>query len=445
MSDPEVEQVHFIGKDIVYFHTLFFPAMLYFSGRKTPSAVNVHGFLTVSGEKMSKSRGTGLSPQRYLELGLNPEWLRYYLAAKLNARVEDVDFNPDDFLARVNADLIGKYVNIASRAAGFINKRFDGRVIPTGQSGNDSERSITLIQAMRTSATSIAHAWDSRDNGRAVREIMTLADRVNQFADEVKPWELARNPEQSAQLQAACSTLIEAFHILTVYLHPVLPATTVRALHFLNCDHELDGAVLPWSAAQQFEPVGGRIGSYEHLMTRIEAKQIDALFEPPPAPSTTASTASSSTPASASAPVPGVASTSAPVDLASQARPPGEPAGIDDASTPTIDIHQFNAVDLRIARIVDARRVDGSNRLLQLMLDAGEGRHRQVFSGIAQVYAPEQLVGRMTVLVANLAPRKMKFGISEGMVLAAASDDPQHPGLFLLDPDEGAQPGMRVS
>jgi len=450
MSDPGVEQVHFIGKDIVYFHTLFFPAMLHFSGRKTPSAVNVHGFLTVSGEKMSKSRGTGLSPQRYLELGLNPEWLRYYLAAKLNARVEDVDFNPDDFLARVNADLIGKYVNIASRAAGFLNKRFGGEVIPTGRSGNDSERSIALIQAMRTSASSIEHAWDSRDNGRAIREIMSLADRVNQFADEVKPWELARHPEQAGQLQAACSTLIEAFHILTVYLHPVLPATTARALRFLNCDHELDSAVLPWSAAQQFEPVGGRIGSYEHLMTRIEAKQIDALFEPPPpAPSTASSTTATSTPASApasaAAPAPGLPSTGAPVDLASQPRPQAESAGIAVTPNPTIDINQFNAVDLRIARIVDARRVEGSSRLLQLMLDAGEGRHRQVFSGIAQVYAPEQLVGRMTVLVANLAPRKMKFGISEGMVLAAGSDDPQRPGLFLLDPDDGAQPGMRVS
>jgi methionyl-tRNA synthetase len=421
MKDPQVEQVHFIGKDIVYFHTLFFPAMLHFSGRKSPSAINVHGFMTVSGEKMSKSRGTGLSPQRYLELGLNPEWLRYYLAAKLNARVEDVDFNPDDFLARVNSDLIGKYVNIASRAAGFLNKRFDGQVIATGTASNDSTRSLELIKGLRGSADSIAHAWDARDNGRAVREIMALADRVNQFADEVKPWELARNPDLANELQAVCSTLIEAFHILTVFLHPVLPATTEHALHFLNCHQQMTGGVLPWSACLQFNPEGGRIGAYEHLMTRVEAKQIDALFDTPPqaAPSTVAPTqaAHSATPAATST----------------------------TSALPTISIDQFNAVELRVARIVEAGRVEGSNRLLRLMLDVGEDRPRQVFSGIAQVYAPEQLINRLTVLVANLEPRKMKFGVSEGMVLAAGSDDPQNPGIYLLNADSGARPGMRVN
>jgi methionyl-tRNA synthetase len=392
--------------------------MLHFSGRKSPSAINVHGFMTVSGEKMSKSRGTGLSPQRYLEIGLNPEWLRYYLAAKLNARVEDVDFNPDDFLARVNSDLIGKYVNIASRAAGFLNKRFDGQVIATGNASNDSTRSLELIKVLRGSADSIAQAWDARDNGRAVREIMALADRVNQFADEVKPWELARNADQANELQSACSTLIEAFHILTVYLHPVLPATTEQALRFLNCHHQMTGGVLPWSACLQFNPEGGRIGAYEHLMTRVEAKQIDALFDAPPQEAPTTPTTPTQTAPTQTAPT---------------------------QTAPKISIDQFNAVELRVARIIEAERVEGSNRLLRLILDAGEDRPRQVFSGIAQVYAPEQLINRLTVLVANLEPRKMKFGLSEGMVLAAGSDDPKNPGIYLLNADSGALPGMRVN
>jgi len=426
MNDAQVEQVHFIGKDIVYFHTLFFPAMLHFSGRKSPSAINVHGFMTVSGEKMSKSRGTGLSPQRYLELGLNPEWLRYYLAAKLNARVEDVDFNPDDFLARVNSDLIGKYVNIASRAAGFLNKRFDGQVTATGTASNDSNRSVELIKGLRGSADSIAHAWDARDNGRAVREIMALADRVNQFADEVKPWELARNPDLANELQAACSTLIEAFHILTVYLHPVLPATTEHALRFLNCQHQMVGGVLPWSASLQFNPEGGRIGAYEHLMTRVEAKQIDALFD---APQPAAAAEAASTGAAATE----VGHTTSPAATSTT------------SIVQTISIDQFHAVELRVARIIRAERIEGSSRLLRLMLDVGEDRPRQVFSGIAQVYAPEQLIDRLTVLVANLEPRKMKFGVSEGMVLAAGSDDPKNPGIYLLNADSGALPGMRVN
>jgi methionyl-tRNA synthetase len=337
--------------------------------------------------------------------------LRYYLAAKLNARVEDVDFNPDDFLARVNSDLIGKYINIASRAAGFLNKRFDGQVIATGNASNDSTRSIELIKGLRGSADAIAQAWDARDTGRAVREIMALADRVNQFADEVKPWELARNPEQALHLQAACSTLIEAFHILTVYLHPVLPATTEHALRFLNCHHQMTGGVLPWSACLQFNPEGGRIGAYEHLMTRVESKQIDALFDAPPQAAQVATPAATST----------------------------------TPTVPKISIDQFNAVELRVARIVEAGRVEGSNRLLRLILDAGEDRPRQVFSGIAQVYAPEQLINRLTVLVANLEPRKMKFGVSEGMVLAAGSDDPKNPGIYLLNADSGALPGMRVN
>jgi methionyl-tRNA synthetase len=268
-----------------------------------------------------------------------------------------------------------------------------------------------LIKGLRGSADSIAHAWDARDNGRAVREIMALADRVNQFADEVKPWELARNADLTNELQAACSTLIEAFHILTVYLHPVLPATTEHALRFLNCHHQMTGGVLPWSACLQFNPEGGRIGAYEHLMTRVESKQIDALFDAPPQAAQVATPAATST----------------------------------TPTVPKISIDQFNAVELRVARIIEAGRVEGSSRLLRLILDAGEDRPRQVFSGIAQVYAPEQLINRLTVFVANLEPRKMKFGVSEGMVLAAGSDDSKNPGIYLLNADSGALPGMRVN
>jgi methionyl-tRNA synthetase len=292
-------------------------------------------------------------------------------------------------------------------------------VIATGTASNDSTRSLELIKGLRGSADSIAHAWDARDNGRAVREIMALADRVNQFADEVKPWELARNPDPTTELQGACSTLIEAFHILTVYLHPVLPATTEHALRFLNCHHQMTGGVLPWSAALEFNPEGGRIGAYEHLMTRVEAKQIDALFDAPSPAGATPGSIPASTLGSAVA---------APTEAAQ-----------------TISIDQFNAVELRIARIIQAERVEGSSRLLRLMLDAGEGRLRQVLSGIAQIYAPEQLIDRLTVLVANLEPRKMKFGVSEGMVLAAGSANPNNPGIYLLNADSGALPGMRVN
>ena len=433
LADPEVEQVHFIGKDIVYFHSLFFPAMLHFAGRKPPSAVPVHGFVTVNGEKMSKSRGTGISPQRYLALGLNPEWLRYYIAAKLNPKVEDVDFSPGDFVARVNADLIGKYINIASRAAGFLHKRFGGAILRVGAPGNDEPAAVALLAHLRGAAHSIAAGWESRDDGRALREIMTLADRVNQFADEVKPWELARSPDQGPALQASCSTLIEAFHVLTVYLHPVLPDTTTRAMQFLGCAHEFQTGVLPWSAHAQFQPLHGRIGPYEHLMSRIDPKQVDALFDPPEQEGDQgAATAAANTAAAQPFPAKTVATAS------------------DHLAGPTsgnahISIDQFNAIDLRIAHIINAQAVPGSTRLLQLTLDAGEGRYRNVLSGIAHTYDPAALIGKFTLMVANLAPRKMKFGISEGMVLAASSAQDGQEQIFLLEPHLGATAGMRVS
>ncbi len=403
MADPALEQVHFIGKDIVTFHTLFWPAMLQFSGRKTPDKVCVHGFLTVNnGEKMSKSRGTGLDPLKYLSLGMNPEWLRYYLAAKLNGRNEDIDFNADDFLARVNSDLVGKFINIASRAAGFLAKRFGGRL---GAVSHDGE---VLLGTLRDQAATIFDAYERRDTARAVRETMLLADRVNEYVDANKPWELAKQEGQELRLQDVCTTCIEAFRLLTVYLKPVLPALAAQVEAFLQV------APLTAESAGSALGAGHAIGVYQHLMQRVDARQLDALFEAP-APATPA-----------------------PVAIENVA-PGGE------AIAPTIGIDDFAKIDLRIARIVECATVEGSTKLLRLTLDVGEGRHRNVFSGIASAYKPEDLQGKLTVMVANLAPRKMKFGISEGMVLAAShGDEKAQPGIHVLEPWPGATPGMRV-
>ncbi|AVS66187.1 methionine--tRNA ligase [Paracidovorax avenae] len=410
VADPQLEQYHFIGKDIVTFHTLFWPAMLKFSGRKTPDAVFVHGFLTVNnGEKMSKSRGTGLDPLKYLGLGMNAEWLRYYLAAKLNGRNEDIDFNAEDFMARVNSDLIGKFVNIASRAAGFLTKRFGGRL------GTPDADGAALLEALRAQAGAIAEAYERRDTARAVRETMLLADRVNEYVDARKPWELAKQEGQEAALQAACTTCIEAFRLLTLYLKPVLPALAAQVEAFLNVQP------LTFADAPALLGEGHAIGAYQHLMQRVDIKQLEALFEAP---------------AAAAAPAASAAADSA--DAVADA-PGGE------AIAPTITIDDFAKIDLRIALIVNCEPVEGSTKLLRLTLDVGEGRHRNVFSGIASAYRPEELVGKLTVMVANLAPRKMKFGVSEGMVLAAShGDEKAHPGIHVLNPWPGATPGMRV-
>ncbi|ADV01125.1 methionine--tRNA ligase [Alicycliphilus denitrificans] len=398
MADPALEQYHFIGKDIITFHTLFWPAMLKFSGRKTPTKICVHGFMTVNnGEKMSKSRGTGLDPLKYLSLGMNPEWLRYYLGAKLNGRNEDIDFNPEDFMARVNADLIGKYVNIASRAAGFITKRFGGKL------GTVSEDGQALLAQLRAHKDAIVAAYEARDTARAVRETMLLCDRVNAYVDANKPWELAKKEGMEARLQDVCSTCIEAFRILTIYLKPILPQVAADVAAFLIVPPEqFDGVDRPLGAGHQ-------IGQYQHLMQRVEDRQLDALFALP-------------APAAEEAILPG-----------------GE------AIAPTITIDDFAKIDLRIAKIVECKAVEGSTKLLQLTLDVGEGRTRNVFSGVASMYKPEQLEGKLTVVVANLAPRKMKFGVSEGMVLAAShADEKAHPGIYVLEPFPGAQPGMRI-
>ena len=390
LGAPDTEQVHFIGKDIIYFHTLFWPAMLKFAGApfRVPDHVYVHGFITVSGEKMSKSRGTGISPLRYLESGMNPEWLRYYIAAKLNANVEDLDFNPEDFTLRVNSDLIGKYVNIASRAAAFINRQFAGELRYAGDTA-------ALSAAARALCASVHACYEGREFGRAIREAMAYADRINHDFDARQPWVLAKDPAQALQLQDVCSRALYGFKLLSVLLAPVLPALAARAAQ------ELFGLDVPftWNDAAVLPE---RIRPYQHLMTRVQAKQLDALFEAEPAPAARAAAATGAT---------------------------------------SISIEEFKRIDLRVARIANAQFVAGSDKLLELTLDLGTGT-RTVFAGIKGAYDPARLIGRLTVVVANLAPRKMKFGTSEGMVLAASGEAP---GLYLLAPDSGATPGMRVS
>ncbi|MDP4910093.1 MAG: methionine--tRNA ligase [Burkholderiaceae bacterium] len=410
------EQVHFIGKDIVYFHALFWPAMLKFAGRKTPDQLNVHGFITVSGEKMSKSRGTGISPLRYLQLGMNAEWMRYYIAAKLNARVEDIDFNPDDFVARVNSDLVGKYINIASRAANFISKYFDGQLAYPGDAAALSAHWSQAAEAVRGDL-------ETREYGRAIREIMAHADQINQAFDAAQPWLIAKgladaDPAQRAALQHICSTALAGFKALTVMLTPILPVLAQRVAQ------ELFGLSRSFVWADAGE-LPAHIAPFKHLMQRVEPTMLDALFElPAEAAAVAAAPAQSSAPAA---------------DVAGGLVPGGEPI----AASITID--DFMKVDMRVARIIDCARVEGSTKLLQLTLDLGEGRHRNIFSGIQSAYQPEQLKGRLTVVVANLAPRKMKFGISEGMVLSASHFDPKaQPGIYVLGPESGAQPGMRI-
>ena len=399
------EMVHFIGKDIIYFHTLFWPAMLEFSGYKPPDHVYVHGFITVGGDKMSKSRGTGLSPLRYLELGMNPEWLRYYIAARLNANVEDFDFNPEDFTARVNSDLVGKYVNIASRCAVFINRKFGGAL---------GASSGALLGEFQSRAGDIATLYEERDFGKALREVMRLADLANQYVDERKPWELSKRAGADAELREVCSTALNLFRLLTIYLKPVLPATAAQAERFLNL------AALGWNDARGLLPEGHRINEYRHLLGRVEQKQLELLFD------------------IASVPQP-----TAPQRHGEKQQHAAKEHSVNDV----LGIDDFNKLDLRVARIARAERVEGADKLLKLTLDLG-GSTRTVFAGIKSAYAPEKLEGKLTVVVANLAPRTMKFGVSEGMVLAASWDQSAKPGegagIFLVSPDAGAEPGMRV-
>ena len=466
--DSGIEMIHFIGKDIIYFHTLFWPAMLEYSGYKTPDNIYVHGFIGVSGEKMSKSRGTGIDPLRYLELGMNPDWLRYYIAAKLNAAVEDVDFNPDDFVARVNSDLVGKYINIASRCAPFISKYFSGRLcsefpyhldifdspgssiapgiledIRLGKTDGLSEsqyahtkvrtlspnlvhfsglahdgtehsaRTIGFqIEEAQRAAVQIANYYDAREYGKALRAIFSIADYANQFVDENKPWELAKKNDLT-KLHQVCSAAINYFRLITIYLKPVLPQLTKDVEQFLNI------SPLKWKDAQSLL-TNHAIGPFKHLVARVEEKQLDALVGIESVPQVTA-----------------------PQRHAEKQQNAAKELSVSDG---TISIDDFNKLDLRVARIAKAELVEGADKLLKLTLDLGANaagvlQTRTVFAGIKSAYEPSKLEGRLAVVVANLAPRKMKFGVSEGMVLAASGDGPE---IFLIAADTGAQPGMRV-
>jgi methionyl-tRNA synthetase len=430
LSDPAVEQIHFIGKDIIYFHTLFWPAMLKFAGPpyKVPSHVYVHGFITLSGDKMSKSRGTGLSPLRYLEVGMNAEWLRYYIAAKLNANVEDLDFNPEDFIARINSDLIGKYVNIASRTAGFVGKYFGGKLC-AGPLDND------LLKQAQAAAPGIARCYEDRELGRALREVMALADVANAYIAQNAPWELAKElakagaGDESAtaatrtKLAEVCSVSLNVFRLLTLYLKPVMPEVARAVEQFLAI------GPLKWTDAGTLL-LDHKINPYQHLMQRVDPKQLDALFDGVKDKVTNSNGDQASTSASKATP-PSAASATATT-----------PASATTPDHTTISIDDFRKVDLRVARIANAEHVEGAEKLLKLTLDLGT-ETRTVFSGIKSAYDPEKLKGRLTVMVYNLAPRKMKFGLSQGMVLAASGEE--GPGVYLLEPDSGATPGMKVT
>lgn len=393
-KDSTTELYHFVGKDIVYFHALFWPALLAASGHRTPTAVFTHGFLTVDGQKMSKSRGTFLEVRTYLD-HLNPEYLRYYFAAKLNGRVDDLDLNFDDFTNRVNADLVGKVVNIASRCAGFINKRFDNQL---------SARLVEpqLYTELVNVREAVVEAFVSRDYARAIRQIMDCADKVNQYIDANKPWVLAKEEARLAEVHDICTMGINLFRVLMTYLKPVLPLMSQSAEHFLNCDP------LSWSSID-IPLLNHPINSFQPLMVRVEKEKIDAMFTQN--------------------------KEALPVETKSENKDQNEKK--DQESFISID--DFTKIDLRVAKIVAAEAVEGADKLLRLCLDLGE-EQRQVFAGIKSAYHPEELVGRLTVMVANLAPRTMRFGVSEGMVLAAGDGK----GIYLLQPDNGALPGMKV-
>ncbi|HEX4869286.1 MAG TPA: methionine--tRNA ligase [Moraxellaceae bacterium] len=408
------ELYHFIGKDIVYFHALFWPAMLEGAGYRKPSAIFAHGFLTVNGQKMSKSRGTFIKARTYLE-HLNPEYLRYYFAAKLSGSVEDIDLNLEDFQFRVNSDLVGKVVNIASRCAGFIHKKFDGRL-----SAHCAEPA--LLDDFIHAGHSIAQHFENRDFGRAVREIMTLADRANQYIDEKKPWALAKEAGRDAEVHEVCSVGLNLFRQLVTYLAPILPGMAESSRQFLNV------GALDW-ASRETLLLGHAIHAFVPLMTRVEKEKVEAMVD-----ASRESLAPAGTPAAAAA------TGKAPGAKADAGTGAGQ-AGT-EALAPEIAIDDFLKVDLRVARIMAAQHVEGADKLLQLTLDIGEDKPRNVFAGIKSAYPqPESLVGRLTVMVANLAPRKMKFGLSEGMVLAAG---PGGQDIFILSPDNGATPGMKV-
>jgi methionyl-tRNA synthetase len=386
--NSDTELIHFIGKDILYFHALFWPAMLEFAGLRTPTKVNAHGFLTVDGAKMSKSRGTFITAESYIAQGMNPEWLRYYFAAKLNASMEDLDLNFADFTARVNSDLVGKYINIASRSAGFLSKFFDGKVL-------DSAMNHPVLHHIREQANAISKHYDEREYGKAIREIMAAADAVNAYVDQEKPWDLAKQDNQRPALHTACTVCLEAFRLLTLYLKPVLPTLASHAEHILGL------STLQWNSLHTPLNSATPIQPFKHLMQRVDSKHIEALMQ-----------ANKQT-------------------LAPAAQ-----------TSDHISIDDFAKVDLRLGKVLRCNAVDGSKKLLQLLVDLGEEKPRTIFSGIAAHYTPEALENQFVVVVANLAPRKMKFGVSEGMVLCAASDDDS--ALSTLTAQGALTPGMKI-
>lgn len=395
--DTDTEMYHFIGKDILYFHALFWPATLKFSGMRVPTGVFAHGFLTVDGQKMSKSRGTFITAKSYLECGLNPEWMRYYIAGKLNGRIEDIDLNLGDFVARVNSDVVGKYVNIASRAAGFITKRFGGKL------ADSVEDETRLLGNIAHEAGNVAAAFEAREYAKALREIMGIADVVNAYVDANKPWELAKQEGQEVRLHEVCTVLINAFRLLTIYLKPVLPKVAQDVEAFL------DVAPLQWADAGQLL-LGHTIKPYQHLMQRVDPVLVDKLIE-----------ANKQT---------------------MEAQAPAAAANYEPLAD-TIKIDDFAKLDLRVGKVLACNFVEGSDKLLQFTVDLGF-EQRNIFSGIRSAYQePEKLVGRKVIVVANLAERKMRFGVSQGMIVCASGTDDSS-GLFLLDTDDGAQPGMRV-
>jgi len=422
--DAKTELIHFIGKDILYFHALFWPAMLHEGGFRVPTRICAHGFLTVDGAKMSKSRGTFITAESYLQQKLNPEWLRYYFASKLNGTMEDIDLNLDDFIAKVNSDLVGKYVNIASRCAGFIRKQFEGTL-------GETDRTVFDRIITDDALAEVATAMEARDSARAMRQIMHLADEANLYVNDKQPWLLAKDPEQRAQLHLVATTALNLFRSLSVLLKPVLPAVAAQIEGFFNA------SPLTWADARQPLPAGHRINDYNHLMNRIERPMVDALI----AANAQSLQATEASTAAIDNDKKNEKKAGKAVDQKQEAKAAteGQHISIDD----------FTKVDLRIAKIVNAEHVDGADKLIRLQLDIGETendqpKYRQVFAGIKSAYDPAQLIGRMTVMVANLAPRKMKFGLSEGMVLAASDSDGNTPGLYILSPDSGAQAGMRV-
>lgn len=397
-ADSGTEMYHFIGKDILYFHALFWPAVLKYSGYRLPTGLFTHGFLTIDGQKMSKSRGTFITAKSYLDQQLNPEWLRYYIAAKLNARAEDIDLALDDFAARVNSDLIGKFINIASRAAGFIAKRFGGRLAT--QIGDKA-----LLTALQDARDTIARDYEAREYAKVMRDIMTLADKVNSYADTNRPWDLAKQVGMEGRFHEVCTVLINAFYLLAIYLKPVLPRLAEQIEHFLSVP------VMSWESSRTLL-LDHTIRPYQHLMSRIETAQLARLLE---------------------SNQPTAFANSGSAEAVSQHTPIAEAIGIDD----------FAKVDLRVAKVLECAFVEGSEKLLRFTVDLGF-ETRTIFSGIRQAYSdPEALIGRYVIVVANLLPRKMRFGVSAGMIVCASDSD--GPELFLLDVDEGAQPGMRIA